>query len=225
MDTNQSCGTHVHISPSDNVNWDMGSLKSICRAIIYFEGAFEALVPEHRRGNAYAKSFQADHPQFKSKRHGECFALIEQQTHPVHIADLMNPGSDRNYAWNFCNLIYGGKMTVEFRRGPGVTGPEDCLAWVELAVSFARSARAFGTVQHLQDYTQDVQGLKAFVNATLAPSMSQPQLMGSIFVNKQGSLKPRAMPALTAELRNKLKKKKAEVHSKNIMVKKIRMAR
>lgn len=96
-------------------------------------------------------------------------------------------------------------MTIEFRRGPGVTMTEDCLAWVELAVSFARSARALVKAQQLQNYTRDVQGLKQFINATLEPSMSQPVLMAPIFAGKQGFCTPRAMPTLTAELRDKLK--------------------
>lgn len=165
---------------------------------MHFEGAFEILVPAHRHGNPYAKSFSADHPQFRGTSVVECFALIDRSTQQVDIAELMNPESDRNYAWNFLNLVFGGRMTIEFRRGPGVTVPEDCLAWVELVVSFARSARALGRPQQLQNYTRDVQGLKQFISSTLEPSMSQPSLMVPIFADKQGSLTPRAMTILTA---------------------------
>lgn len=222
METNQSCGTHVHLSPQDNVIWDIESLKCVCRAVIYFEGAFELLVPEHRRGNAYMKSFFADHPEFRGRSAVECFTLIDRSAHRVDIAELMNPEGDRNYAWNFRNLIYGGKMTIEFRRGPGVTETTDCLAWVELVVSFARSARALGKPNQLHQYTQDVQGLQQFIDATLVPSISQPTLVTPIFANKQGSLVPRSMHTLTAELSDRLERKKVESDRNNKMIKKIR---
>ena len=224
IDTNQSCGTHIHISPSENVPWDIDSLKSICRGIIHFEDVFEVLVPEHRRGNAYPKSFRADHPMFKGRSGHECVVMIKQTTHAVHVAELMNPDGDRNYTWNFRNLIHGGKMTIEFRRGPGVTTANDCLAWVELAVSFVRSARSHGTTQQLQKYERSVKGLKDFISAASVPGMSLPTLMTPIFAGKEGLLEPRAMSALTAAAREKLRKKNRESDLKNIMVKKIRMA-
>lgn len=121
-----------------------GESKSICRSIVYIDEAIEVLVPEHRRGHPYARSFSADHPLFKTKTWQECFAMIEKCTIPVEVADLMNYESERNYAWNFRNLIYGGKMTIEFRRGPGVTCAEDCLAWTELVVAFTQSLQCLG---------------------------------------------------------------------------------
>jgi Putative amidoligase enzyme len=146
IETNPTCGTHVHISTPGNNQWDTESLKSISRSILWFESGFEVLVPQSRRGNEYAKSNRVDNPVFQGKTGPECFQLIEQCANNVDIVNLMNNDGDRHYAWNSKNLFYGGKMTIEFRRGPGVTDAEHCLSWVELAVAFTKAARSFGTV-------------------------------------------------------------------------------
>lgn len=60
------------------------------------------------------------------------FSVTDQSAYPSLLPFfnrlVMNPESDRNYAWNLRNLIYGGKMTIGVRRGPGVTVIEDSLA-------------------------------------------------------------------------------------------------
>jgi len=45
---NKSCGTHIHLSPQNSSGtWTLGAVKAICRSIVYFEFAFEALLPPH----------------------------------------------------------------------------------------------------------------------------------------------------------------------------------
>ena len=53
----------------------------------------------------------------------------------------MNNEGDRYYAWNFTNLYYGGKKTIEFRRGPGAEDDKGCISWIELAVSFVQDGK------------------------------------------------------------------------------------
>jgi hypothetical protein len=40
----------------------------------------------------------------------------------------MNNEGDRYYAWNFTNLYYGGKKTIEFRRGPSAEDDKGCIS-------------------------------------------------------------------------------------------------
>lgn len=58
IETNRSCGFHVHFALENG--WEVNLLGPFCRAIFYFERAFEALFPAHRRGNEYAKSLVAE---------------------------------------------------------------------------------------------------------------------------------------------------------------------
>ena len=51
---NASCGTHVHMSVAGG--YSLEELKRLSHAIIHFEPALEALLPEDRWGNEYTKS-------------------------------------------------------------------------------------------------------------------------------------------------------------------------
>lgn len=53
----------------------------------------------------------------------------------------MNNTGDRYCSRNFMNLYFGSIMTVEFSRGPGVEGLEECEAWVNQMVAFVQAAR------------------------------------------------------------------------------------
>lgn len=214
--SNTSCGTHIHISPGLG-DWSTGQLKSVCKAILYFESAFEVLVPESRRGNQWAKSNRFDNNSFFGRNSQQCFALIEACENPVQIADLMSP--DRYYAWNFDNLYYGRKATIEFRRPPGVVNPDVCLSWMELTISFVQSARRGNLTTRLARYEPDVDGLKAFVSEGLVQGMSDPRYLASIFHGKSGALQPRPVQRIDGNL---LKKKMKQDKKKNVMMKKFK---
>lgn len=135
------------------------------------------------------------------------------------IVDLMNDGGNRYFAWNFVNLYYGGRMTIEFRRGPGVEDVDGCFAWVEFAVSFVQAAILSGSIRGLEEYEKNVEGLRSFILTNTQP-LNTPQAMQQIFIGKSGSLMVRKIPALTAEQRAMLQKKTDEDDKKNLMLKK-----
>jgi len=218
--TDQTCGTHVHISPLGNLQWHIESLKHICRSILWFESALEVVVPKTRRGNAWAKSNRFDNSKFQGKDIAQCFQLVDQCSNNTEIADLMNDNGDRHYGWNFTNLYDGGIMTIEFRRGPGVTEVGMCLGWVELAVSFIQSAQSFGTLAQLTNYPKDVQGFKDFIIAGLEQGVNKYELMTPIFQGKSGSLEPIRVGNLTLEQRQKLHQKTEEDRKKSLIRKK-----
>jgi Putative amidoligase enzyme len=158
IQTNQTCGRHVHISPPGNEEWGIESLKSICRSIQYFETAFEVIVPRARRSNEYAKNNWAKNPKLRCKTRVQCFRLVVQCSNNIDIMNLMNHDGDRYYGWNFMNLVYGGTMIIEFHRGPGVTEAEQCLSWVEVAVTFIRAAKSVGTPAIWRNVAQTYMG-------------------------------------------------------------------
>ncbi len=221
IETDQTCGTHVHISPPGNLTWDTESLKSICCSIIWFESAFEVLVPQTRRGNEWAKSNRFDNPKFQGKTGEQCLQLVTQCSDNANIVNLMNNNGDRYYGWNFTNLYYDRKMTIEFRRGPGVTEVDECLGWVELTASFVRAAKSFGTPTTLPTFTRDVEGLKNFIQTSVVQGMNVPRYMTPIFEGKSGSLEPCRVGHLTPEKQLKLAQKKDQDQKKNLMVKKL----
>ncbi|PKY03710.1 hypothetical protein P168DRAFT_305046 [Aspergillus campestris IBT 28561] len=218
VETNQSCGFHVHFAPVGG--WDIDTLKALSRAILFFEPAFEVLLPIERRGNEYARSNRIDNPRLSKKSGMELFQIIDQCTHPVHVADLLNDGGNRYYGWNFVNLYYGRIQTVEFRRGPGVCTIGPCIAWIELIIRFAQAALGVTTTK-LLGQKDDVAGLWKFIieNSPAADS----EIPRPLFHGKSGSLGPRLIRDLAPEEQEKLARKQAEAEKKNFISMKMRL--
>ena len=200
-ETNHTCGTHVHISPLNKTPWDLESLKSICRSIIHFEGAFEVIIPPIRRITYFCRNNRLGSPALEGQKDEECYRQIEQCPNIPSLITLMQPrrtgelamGGLRKFrAWNFLQLYILGYGTIEYRQGPGVIDSTACLAWVELAVSFVQAAITQSqSVESLQSYARTVEGLKTFIDSAFVPGLNQPELLTSIFENKSGYLAPR----------------------------------
>jgi hypothetical protein len=223
IETHAKCGTHVHMSPLEGI-WPLIHLKKICRSVLWFEAAFEILVPESRRGNRYCKSNRLDNPKFLGKSLKQCLVMIDDCQSNQDIADLMNNEGDRYYAWNFTNLYYGGKKTIEFRRGPGAEDSEGCISWVELAVSFVQAAIKFGTVAGVEMYEKSVEDLLRFIRGATVPQLNRPQAMQQIFSGKAGAIMPKQVGILSAEQLAELHKKMEQDGKKNLMLKKYKAA-
>src|ERR1700709_1747639 len=165
INSNESCGTHIHVSPQNNNGiWTLGAVKAICRSIVFFEFAFEALLPPHRRRNIWAKSNVYDNDHFRDKKLGAYFSLIDGCKTISEIVELMNDGDDKYFGWNFLNLLEDGKTTIEFRRPPGVKNVNECLAWVEFTVTFVQAAVESGnTLTNNMGVAENVQALKNFL--------------------------------------------------------------
>lgn len=96
IEVNESCGTHIHVSPqNDSGTWGLEALKAICRSILFFEFAFEAVLPPHRRRNIWAKSNLYDNDHFPDKRLEACFSLIDGCQTVPRIVELMNDSDDK----------------------------------------------------------------------------------------------------------------------------------
>ncbi|RDW59551.1 hypothetical protein BP6252_12638 [Coleophoma cylindrospora] len=145
--------------------------------------------------------------------------MIDECQSNQDLVDLMNDGGNRYFAWNFVNLYYGGKATIEFRRGPGAEDVDNCFAWVEFSVTFVQAAILSGSIRGLEQYEQNVEGLRNFILNNTQP-LNTPQAMQKIFNGKSGSLMVRKTPTLTTEQRVVLQKKTEVDDKKNLMLKK-----
>lgn len=152
--SDDSCGTHVHVSPFLNQSWfdQAEGLKRIAKAIIYFERCVDSLVPEHRRNNIFCQSNRYN-PRLRSRKISDILDEIDTVEDPVALAYLMCSDSatqmtcSRYYKWNFTSFTKAGaqrprKTTVEFRQPPGVTDPDTAIAWTQFALAFVVGAMA-----------------------------------------------------------------------------------
>ena len=94
-----TCGTHVHVSPGDS-EWTLEEVKNVSRSILYFEEAFEVLLPPERRGNRECRSNRSDNPKLKHLPDLEaCFEKIRECTTIKALIYLMNAKDE--YSWQF----------------------------------------------------------------------------------------------------------------------------
>ncbi|OIW34290.1 hypothetical protein CONLIGDRAFT_688027 [Coniochaeta ligniaria NRRL 30616] len=179
--TNKTCSTHIHISPGDGKDWTLDELKEISMAVTYFEWAFLALLPPHRRKSAFCQSHTA----------GRSWAKADRKE-ARKLTRLMNPDprngntSTKDYAWHFGNIFPGpsgmestGK-TIEWRQPPGVETADACLAWTELALNFIQAARKPGMHNTIDHYKPNVGGLRKFIKDGLVKGVGSRKYMDSI---------------------------------------------
>lgn len=220
IESNSSCGFHVHISPPEGKSWDLDSLKSICRTIFYFEGAINAILPANRRNNEYAASNLCENSRLRGKDLGKCLRTIDDCHNNVDIADLMNDNGKRYFAWNFTNLYCGGKSTVEFGQAPGVSDESACLPWIEFVVLFINSSQRMSDPQQLSRFSQNVRGLLGFL-MEFDISGSDHAVLHKLFRGKSGSIDPAPAKTLTTEERETFRAKEREAKAKNLIMKKL----
>ncbi|KAK2607014.1 hypothetical protein N8I77_005726 [Diaporthe amygdali] len=217
--SNRSCSFHVHLSPIGS-SWSLKELQGISIAVIHFECAFEALIPETRRGNQFIRSNRFfGNALLEDLQHSECIKQIQLQKTVKDLAGLMS--ADRYTTWNFENLKEDyRKGTIEFRQPPGQTHATGCLSWIELAIDFVQSARRKDWHAKVKDYPQNVSGLRRFISEGLVDGLSRECFLGPLLNSKEGSAKfvPKA-PDYDTTL---MAKKEKEDKKKNILMEKLK---
>jgi hypothetical protein len=165
-----SWGTDIYVrSPILGIAEFITYLKRTAIAVLYFECAFEDLIPRYRRGYTYAKrppsaTDQADH-----------LRSIQQMTETDDIIQYMsprvNPNPDRGladneiYAWDFTGYsTYPDHIGIAYRNVPGCVEPGELIAWVALVVYFMITA-GYTESSKLKDYTRGIGGLRAFIES------------------------------------------------------------
>jgi hypothetical protein len=105
ISANHSCGTHVHLSRSGG--YTLSQLKKVCQSIIHFEPAFEALLPEERLSNEYARSNWLDNENFghRNLTRKQTIAVIQQASSMRELVLLMNPNHDKIISKGCCQYL------------------------------------------------------------------------------------------------------------------------
>jgi hypothetical protein len=144
---NHGCGTHIKIRFSAEYSLHIPQLKNIARAIIYFEPAFEDLLPKYRRGYAYAKSNGSrirnasgnGHMAIENAETEYAIVKLMQSLRQTGSENERNPDSDKHlfdldYACNFNRL---NDREIEFRNAPACASGEETVRWAELILSLS----------------------------------------------------------------------------------------
>jgi Putative amidoligase enzyme len=177
----ERCGTHIHISLVPN--FDLTELKRIACAIIQFEPAFEALMPSHRRGNAYATSNWLSSPYLKRRGRSRAQSIddIEKAFDVVEVFRLIQGYHSSNFCWNFRSL-FESKQTMEFRQPPASSSLAEVLSWAELTMNFIQASIRHGS--SVRNFAANVGGLRSFLEQINVDGVNEPGLMQRIWGNK-----------------------------------------
>ena len=181
--SNHECATHIHISLVPGYN--LGQVKGIASAVIYFEAVFEALVPEERRGNEWAQSNWLESPKLaqKDKSRSESINEIARARDIDAVVSLMQICNDPKFAWNFLPLTTN-KQTIEFRKPPGSETADEALCWAELALNFVQASLGYGFLRDLNQFPQNIRGLRSFLEKGLNPRINDPDRLQMLWANQ-----------------------------------------
>lgn len=191
---NERCGTHIHVSIQ--LGYDLDDLKRIAKAAFYFEPAFDALVPPHRRGdvNRYAQNLWLGplHSDIRSIDRLELLKSIDDITHFATFLRTINPVG-RYHSWNFCSIAE--HYTVELRKPPASTTAEKALGWAEVAMAFVQSSIKYGTEDVLRSIPSTVGGLRSFLERGHVSGINEHERLDTIFEGVDPGLAVSAKPS------------------------------
>jgi transposase InsO family protein len=175
-------------------------IKRIAQAIIHFEPALEVLVPDHRRRTHFAKSnwLHANFLAADNKSRSQSVAYIEEQLNLRQIVDAIQRPRDRDFCWNFQNLLLSEKRTIEFRKPPASTTAEEALSWAEFAMSFVQSSIKCESAAKLQAIPPNLRGLDWFLRQSNVAGVNEPYRLQRIWAGK--GLDEFLEPSYTQEL-------------------------
>lgn len=172
----------------------------MAQAIIHFEQAFEAILPEERRANEYARSNWIDNPHFayQNLSRDQSIDFLEDLTTINQVIDAMNPNQSKYFSWNF--LSVRRFKTIEFRRGAVSLSVNDVFMWAELAMSFIRAALALQSTTQLRQYPRTVGGLRSFIQyaqLSTQQGMHNPTFLNPLFSGKASTDRANPVPVGT----------------------------
>lgn len=177
-------GTHIHILRDPM--YETREIKRIVASIIYFEPAFETLVPRHLRGNKVpTKSNWVHGPDLAQEGRSRLQSIrhIEAASDMIGILSSIQEFQDEEYNWNFWNLIQESK-TIEFRQPPACLTSDDTLAWTELFLNFIQAATLHGDLHRLETFAQHIGGLRSFLRLVQLPRVHEPHRLQRLWADK-----------------------------------------
>lgn len=190
---NKKCGTHVHISVEGG--YSLEDVKRVASASIHFDTAFEALVPETRRGRCeFARSMWIDACEFaaKGRSRAESILMISGVTDFHAFLNLTEPYILRGYSWNFRSIFK--YYTIEFRKPPASRTADEALSWAELAMSFVQSSIRYGSPERLRLIPPTVGGLRWFLRQSHVARLNEPERLDWVWAGKDPNAFVESMP-------------------------------
>ena len=115
----------------------------IAQAMIWWEEAWEAVLPEERRRNPFTRSIFVDNVNFQGMtREAAIRALEDSGNRRVYLlVRLVNPDGSRHWGINFSNLITDQAIqTIEFRKFGVARSREDVYTYIACAAAFIHAA-------------------------------------------------------------------------------------
>ncbi|KAK6496909.1 hypothetical protein TWF481_001890 [Arthrobotrys musiformis] len=158
---NRSCGFHVHFSPAEG-NWNLRDLKALSKAILFYDPVIDGILPDERRGILWCPSvifqplIKAEVAKIDAGRSyfRNLFDAVDRFSSADQLIEFISPR--KLSSWNFQNLRRTNLGTVEFRRPPGVTTPDETIAWVDFTLAFRAAAMDGG---YFQRHVRDLEGI------------------------------------------------------------------
>lgn len=196
LTTDENCATHIHISLVPNYTFT--EIKCIACSVIYFERAIEALMPPHRRGNRFAMSNYLASPYLRreGKSRQDSIELIEMARDELEVFRFIQGYDNKNFAWNFRNLVQGNKGTIEFRQPPASSTSAQSLSWAEFVMNFIQSSVKLGSFTNLKTFPDNIRGLRSFLehDGVRDRQLNQPVRLGKIWERKPPDKKTEPKP-------------------------------
>lgn len=180
-----NCSTHINVSLMPNYN--LADLKLIASAIIHFEEAFEALMPDHRRGNEFATSNWLGSPYLsrQGKNRRQSIEAIQAAHNEVDLFRLIQGYNTNDFCWNFLP-VFGSNRSIEFRQPPGSLKSIEVLGWAELVMHFVQASVRFGS--SLQLFPANVGGLRSFIEQIHHENMNNADWLLRLWAGKPNDM-------------------------------------
>lgn len=128
---NTSCGLHIHVGDRGN-GFPVATVKNLCLLVTGFERQFNSLHPLHRIDNLYSKPPSRAVPPASLVDKLHAIDALETIPEIVHHFNTFEDIIDSAMAYNFMNLQYTEKHTIEFRQHAGTLDPTAVIKWIEL---------------------------------------------------------------------------------------------
>ncbi|KAI1749941.1 putative amidoligase enzyme-domain-containing protein [Xylaria castorea] len=146
-DASNLCGSHIHVSLFPTKAFCWWQLKNIAIGVIFYEPLVHQLLPECRQHNRHCRKNTLCSKELQDTRSedgDELWGVYHHISKVIHdkkeLRDFMQESSgqrsDRHVLWNFDNILPGRSGSIEFRGGPGLTGPAKTHIWISFVVAF-----------------------------------------------------------------------------------------
>ncbi|EJK77684.1 hypothetical protein THAOC_00470 [Thalassiosira oceanica] len=142
IDTNNSCGLHVHVDAEDGSPLsNLRALKAVAGCFVLLEAAFDALVSSSSRRADRNEYCRSNRIVFGRASNRQVWEQIVRARSRHELVNMTNPRNDRYRKLNLTNITRTDRpSTVELRLHGGFASLAGAEAWIRLVLRFCRNA-------------------------------------------------------------------------------------